>query len=85
MKGNPGPVEDGRPTGRPPISANLSFFRLGSANFLEARFWTSLGLPTTRQEPPWVLLFEKLDQQLTHFFRSFLLYPMPGSFHKVCA
>ena len=31
------------------------------------------------------LLFEKLDEQFTYFFGSFLLYPMAGSFDKVCA
>ena len=43
------------------------------------------GLPTTRQQRPWVLLFEKLNERFTYFFGSFLLYPMAGSFDKVCA
>ena len=34
-----------------PMSAKSSFLRLGSANFMEARFWIASSLPTNRELP----------------------------------
>ncbi len=46
----------------------------------------SLGdrFPVSRR-PANVLLSDKLDEQLTDFLRSFLLYPVAGFSDKVCA